>query len=447
MPGTEAAGVAIIAVSGDGNWVAAMPLRSDTVLRRLLSISRAIAGQMDYQSVLEAFAAELQHLISHDHADIVVLAKDGEEHLCYEVGLHTAWSELSTKPQPTERSPIRSLLWGDLPYLLTDDALADERFHFDGAIDGPIFAAELRSRIIVPLRVQGKVIGSLNISSHSTGAYGEDDVRVAQHSADLIAPYLNALARAEEARSAAIAEAEARAREKMLRTGALRLTEGLEQERQRLGMELHDQTLADLARLSRVAARLRRNGNATPDELRGLEGEIETCLDELRRIIEDMRPGVLQLFGFEEAVAAHLSRSAGDMDPPIETSVEDLSGGAPDALPPTIRTALYRITQEAVTNAVRHSGARAIRIVIDRAPAALQLEIIDDGRAPYRLLESSSGGVSHMRTRADLIGATLGFRAGEGGRGTVVTVTLPLNEEVPAPANEAAAVAASVGWD
>ena len=105
------AGVAIIAVSGDGNWVAAMRLRSDTVLRRLLSISRAIAGQMDYQSVLEAFAAELQHLISHDHADIVVLAKDGEEHLCYEVGLHTAWSELSTKPQPTERYADNFFSW------------------------------------------------------------------------------------------------------------------------------------------------------------------------------------------------------------------------------------------------------------------------------------------------------------------------------------------------
>lgn len=192
-----------------------MPLRSDTVLRRLVSISRAIAGQMDLQSVLEAFAAELQYLIPHDHADIVLLRKDGNEHLCYEVGLHTTWSKLATAPLPTAVSPIRSVLWGQVPHLLSDDGLSDPRFHFDGAIDEPIYSARLRSRIIVALRVQGDVIGSLNISRHEPGAYRKNDIPVAQHCADLIAPYLYALTRGEEARKSAVAEGKARAREEM----------------------------------------------------------------------------------------------------------------------------------------------------------------------------------------------------------------------------------------
>ena len=85
--------------------------------------------------------------------------------------------------------------------------------------------------------------------------------------------------------------------------------------------------------------------------------------------------------------------------------------------------------------------------VRDRVDGVLLLEIFDDGRGPYRLLKSSPGGVSHMRTRADLIGATLGFRAGDGRRGTVVTVTLPLGKEPPVRAEEASAGAALAGRD
>ncbi|MFP3588990.1 hypothetical protein SCB29_36145, partial [Paraburkholderia sp. SIMBA_055] len=78
----------------------------------------------------------------------------------------------------------------------------------------------------------------------------------AQSIADLLAPYFFAIRAAEQAKRSAIVETEARAREEGLRFGALKLTEALETERHRIGMDLHDQTLADLTRLARHVERL-----------------------------------------------------------------------------------------------------------------------------------------------------------------------------------------------
>ncbi|HLW26514.1 MAG TPA: hypothetical protein VKY54_02185 [Kiloniellales bacterium] len=54
-----------------------------------------------------------------------------------------------------------------MPHILTDDAFKDERFHYSGAINQPIYDPSLRSRIIVPLRVRGAIFGSISISRHS----------------------------------------------------------------------------------------------------------------------------------------------------------------------------------------------------------------------------------------------------------------------------------------
>lgn len=394
-------------------------------LSRFLSISRAIAGQMDYEKILESFASEVQHLIPHDHLDIVMLANGDRDHICYEVGVHTSWSRSIETPLPTAGSPIRCVLWGEKPFLLADDAFVDPQFHFNGADDGPIFAAHLRSRIIVPLRVQGTIIGSLAISRSEPGAYAMNHVEIAQQAADLIAPYLYALARSEEASKAAVAESEANLREDLLRNGALRLTEGMERERIRLGMDLHDQTLADLSRLSRRIARLRRAEHVRGEELAVLEEELAACLHELRRIIEDTKPGVLQMFGFAEAVEAFSRRCVADTRPSIGIEVIDASGGAADQLAETIRTSAYRIVQEAVNNAVKHSGATRIRVDIQPLGDELLVEIADNGKGFTVKSGDSAGGIGNMRTRAALLSGQIQFSRPEKGSGTVVSLRLP----------------------
>lgn len=402
-----------------------MPLSTAVVFKRFMSISQAIAGQLDYGSVLRALTAEMRELIPHDHMDVVILTDDAQEHRCFEVGTHTIWSELGASPKPTVVSPIRSVLWGHLPYLLSDDAEADTRFHFEGALDAPIFTASLRSRIVVPLRVQARIVGALNISRHARGCYCEDQVAIAQQCADLIAPYFYALTRADEARDAALAEGNARSREQMLRIGALRLTEGMERERQRIAMDLHDQTLADLARLSRRLAHLRQKGRAGVSELIVIEEEILHCLQELRGVVEDIKPSMLTLFGFCDAVEAHIERAFNADRRQITGRVIDRSNNAPDRLSDTIRIALYRIVQEAVNNAAKHSGARNLLVEIVASGDEIAVTVRDDGFGfDVSATRCNGGGLSHMRTRADLIGARLVVDSGAGRGGAEVRITL-----------------------
>ena len=406
-----------------------MPVLSDKVFRQLLSISRSIAGQMDYDAVLRAFATDLKDIISHDHMDLVKLIEDGRLHQCYEVGIHTKWGALAISPEPTESAPIRDVLWGKIPYLLTNDALSDHRFHFDGALDGPIFAAKLRSRMIVPLRMQGRVFGSLNISSQKPGMYGPAEIELAQYCADLIAPYLYALSHAEDASRAAVAENEAKTREQMLRLGALRLTEGMEAERRRIAMDLHDQTLGDLSRIARMLARLRRDGLTRESELETIESKLGNCLIELRRVVDDLKPGVLELFGFSEAVQALLAGSVPAMNARLQVEVSDTSGGAVDRLPTSVRTALYRIVQEAINNVIRHSYASRTQVRIEIGVEGLTITVRDNGRGCERSAQASTGGISNMRTRAALIGARLWIGKADGASGTLLRLTLPLPDE------------------
>lgn len=396
---------------------------SPILIDRLLAISRALAGHIDTGTAFRATAIEIGTLIPHNHIDLAVLSHDRRMHACYEAGFHTSWSELSQ--HPVEGSPIRSVLWGEVPYLLADDALFDQRFHFTGAFDEPIFAARLRSRIIVPLRARGGIIGALNISRHEIGCYTLADVEVAQQCADLIAPYIFALIQTEEARRAMLAESEARNRVELLRVGASQLTEGMERERRRMAMDLHDQTLADLARIARQLSALRGQGVARAAQLADLEQEVAGCLTELRHIVDDMRPSVLELFGLRDAVEAHLNRSVARAKPPIAVRIADTSDGSADSLPEPVRTALYRIVQEAINNAVRHAAPRRIDVLLASTASMLRVIVTDDGQGCGTVDPAAHGGIGHMHTRAALIGARLRIgQASRKGGGTRVVIEI-----------------------
>ncbi len=393
------------------------------LLDHYLGISRLLAGQLDFRSAIRSVAAEVAHIIPHDHLDVCVLVDDGDYHTAYETGMDTAWGVVSRAP--VARSPIRSLLRGEVDYLLTDDAMTDPRFHFEGAFKRPIDEQSLRSRLHVPMKVQGTIIAALSCSRQTAGVYTMDDVKRARAIADLLTPYFFALRAAEHAQRSAIVEAEARAREEGLRLGALKLTEALEQERQRIGMDLHDQTLADLTRLARRVDRLSQNGDLTPEALEPVSRSLHHCMQDLRQIIEQAKPSVLQLFGLAQAVENHLERSVRDSGLPIERALIDETAGALDALEPTVNVALFRIAQEAINNAVRHAQPLALTVRLRVQDGQVAMDITDDGRGIARQRSRVGSGIDNMKTRARLISARCTIGPGRGNRGTTVTVLLP----------------------
>ena len=374
-------------------------LPSEAVLTR---IAARLASMTDTTAALEAVAGDIAALIPFTHCDICLVDRPGWV-VSHEVGIRTRWSRASSR---IDHAPIRDVLLDHCDHMLSGDATRDPRYTFAGAVCEPILNHALRSRVNVPLRVKGQTIGTLNLSHSTPDFYDAETVAQAVQIADILAPWFHILHLSDRApRTSPDEEA--------LRRGALELTQALETERQRIGMDLHDQTLADLSRLLREVT-----GDA-PLGPGALADRLRQTIDDLRRIIDTAVPTLLELFGFAHAVRVHLDRAAGGTV--AELRVDDRTCGAPDALDPRVRTALFHITQEAINNATRHAGARRITVTIDHpAPELLQITIRDDGcgipAAPAR-----QSGLLHMRTRARLISAALEVRADHG---TLVRVTL-----------------------
>ncbi|WP_244630974.1 GAF domain-containing protein [Aureimonas sp. ME7] len=395
----------------------------EAVFGHLLRISRALAGHLDLQSAIQAVSEELDDVLPHDHLDVCLLRTGENVHVAYEAGLHTDWS-LAEHPIPVSGSPIRSILLGEARELLTGDATTDPRFRFEGAFNHPIFDQNLRSRIHVALVVRGEVIGAFSCSKHDAGFYRDEDVTIAGHAAEMLAPYFYALRASQDAKRLAIEEAEGRAREEGLREGALRLTEELERERQRIGMDLHDQTLADLTRVVRRLEGLRDGEDRTSEALAPVIGSLHRCIGELREIIDDARPNILELFGFAEGVEDFLVRALADTG--IVWNLSDRSEGAVDALGPSLRVALFRIVQEAVNNAVHHASPARIDVDLERSSeGGIQIAVRDDGVGFAPIPQRRRiGGIRNMQTRARLISASFFLDRLADGRGTLMSLSL-----------------------
>ena len=397
---------------------------AETTFKHLLRMSRALAGQLEFQSAIQAVSEEVAHFLPHDHLDVCLPLHD--MHVAYEAGLHTAWG-LNKLPMPISTSPIRDVLRGVEPLIITGDAINDARFHFPGAFNHPIFDQNLRSRLHVPLLVKGEIIGALSCSKHDAHFYTGADVPVAQHVADMLAPYFHALRAVGEAQRSAIIEAEGRAREEALREGALRLTEALERERQRIGMDLHDQTLADITRITRSLTRLQERSAIAPEALDPAVLDLSRCMGELRQIIDDARPNVLQLFGFAEGIEDLLARALQDSGTGIRSRLIDNSGGLVDRLDEDLRVSLFRIVQEAVNNAAHHATPSLIEVQIGATAGAVTIEIRDDGIGlAVHEQRKRIGGIRNMQTRARLVSAECGVAKRTDGPGTVVTLVLPV---------------------
>ncbi|SNY91069.1 Histidine kinase [Cohaesibacter sp. ES.047] len=403
-----------------------MSRREIRELDHYLAISRAIAGELDFQKALNRIAGAVKSkLLDYNHLDVAVIVSDDKsKHFAVETGVETIWNR-NGKERPNALAPVRQLLAGESALLVTGDAWEDPRFHFDGADDAPIFDANLRSRIHVPMVVHGGVIGVISFSSHERNAYNDEDARIAQNIADLIAPYFYALNMSDRAKSSERAEGAALGREKNLRIGAQNLTEAMEAERQRLGMELHDQTLADLSAIYRQISRIADDGVCTKSELVDLSNSISRCTNELRKIIENAKPGVLDLFGVTQAIEAQLTRSTQGAKRFIATSVLNQTGKLLDQAEYGLQLATFRIVQEAVTNAVKHSGCSAIEIAITQSDEEVNITVSNDGISPPDGWRRSSRGVDNMRVRASLIGATLDFERNPTSVGSRTILRIP----------------------
>jgi two-component system sensor histidine kinase UhpB len=248
-------------------------------------------------------------------------------------------------------------------------------------------------------------------------------------SADILEPgrRLNAAGTAEVAEVIMAFNATLERLEEERRSSMRRVLSAQEAERRRIAQELHDQIGQNLTAVVLELKRL--HGRVEPewsDTLADAQELARESLDELRRISYELRPAALDDLGLPSALAAlcgAVGRRAG-----IDVS-HDVDRELPP-LQPEVELAVYRITQDALTNAVRHSGCSHVHVSVASAPDAVVLRVVDDGRGLDGGLRMG-GGIRGMRERALTIGGQFVLGGGNPG-GVEVGLNVPLAPE-PGP--------------
>jgi signal transduction histidine kinase len=197
-------------------------------------------------------------------------------------------------------------------------------------------------------------------------------------------------------------------------------------ERGRWARELHDQTLQALGGLRVLLASALRRGDAASNQeaIRQAVEDIELEIDNLRAIITDLRPSLLDDLGLIPAIDALLDRRRqGGLKITREFALGDRAD-AERMFAPELETTIYRLVQEALTNVVKHAGAKTVRVLVQASDAEVIVEVQDDGRGFDTTARSEGFGLAGIRERVYLAGGRLELEADEGG--SVVRALLPV---------------------
>ena len=201
------------------------------------------------------------------------------------------------------------------------------------------------------------------------------------------------------------------------------------EERQRLARELHDsvtQTLYSLTLVAEAGRRLAEAGKLeqAKDHLNRLAKTSEQALKETRLLVYELRPSALEQEGLISALQKRLDaveRRAGvEVHLQVDGAIE---------LPPTTEEGLYRIAQEALNNALKHSAASEVNVRVQAGQGWVELEVADNGKGfePNRVENQGGLGLVSLGQRAKRMGGTLSI-ASAPGAGTAVKVRIPIDQ-------------------
>jgi signal transduction histidine kinase len=330
---------------------------------------------------------------------------------------------------PHEKSPMADVLRGKLSEVRDAEVIVERR---DGS----------RSTVVMNIRPllgpRGEVTGAVNCFYDITERKRAEEVH--RHMAVLAASNRNlnaeisqrrvveeSLKQSERLQSRLLAES--RRMEEQLRQLSRQMLQVQEEERKRISRELHDviaQTLTSISvRLTvlKKEAALKRGGldrNIARTQLL-----VEKSVNTVHQFARDLRPAVLDDLGLIPALHAYLKGFVARTG--IRTHLIAFAGVK--KLDPARRTVLFRVAQEALTNAAKHSGASQAWVRIEKLEQAIRLRIVDDGKGfeAERVMQAKKAnrlGLLGMRERMEMIKGTFAIRS-EPGKGTTISVQLP----------------------
>jgi len=274
----------------------------------------------------------------------------------------------------------------------------------------------VRNWLGVPLIASGNVIGIYSMDKTQPGFFTEEHQRLAE----------TLTAQAAVAIQNAWLFDQVRAGRERLQALSRRLVEVQESERRYISRELHDeagQALASLIIGFRLLESEIDNPQTAVARIAGLRNVTNDVLENVRRLAVNLRPVVLDQSGLVAALRQYIAILDEQQGLVIEFEAigsEDLS------LSSEIETALFRIVQEALTNAIRHAHAKQIAVLLQRRGDQLVVTVEDDGIGfdPESALRTGHVGIVGMRERAEMLSGALSVESALG-KGTTITLEVP----------------------
>jgi signal transduction histidine kinase len=322
-------------------------------------------------------------------------------------------------------SGVAAVITADSPRMIAAWGDVDEKRAIELAVAGQPGELASRGFYVVPIRIDDAVEGAivLRARSHLKALEYETLAMIAGAVAGAVARHRAGLTI-----------------DSLRRSATRRLVEAQERERSVVAANIHDGVLQQLGataiRLELAQARVEHGDFATARAIiEDGANEIRSCARELRALLMELRPQVLDDIGLSAALK-ELGQHIKDVDIRVTTNV-------PDDLGNEYSITIFRIVQEALTNIEKHAHARHAEVSVTLEQRSIDIEVRDDGIGYEAAVTGPSAEGSHlgllgMRERARMLGGRFSIEGGPG-RGTLIRAILPLTPRTLRDADRPAA--------
>jgi PAS domain S-box-containing protein len=299
---------------------------------------------------------------------------------------------------PVEASPPGLVVASRQP-LVTDDVGRDARF----PPPARLIEAGIVSSAWVPVQSRDRVFGVFAINATEHRAFSEDEVAFVEAMAGILGEVIRRKETEDDLRKT-LRQLHRLSDERQRLLG--RLVVAQEEERQRLAGDIHDDPIQVMAAAAVRLDMVERAaiGTAAGETLERTAETVQQAIDRLRNLVFELRPPALDREGLAAAIRQYLDQLASAAG--IDVALQD---DLPAEPPREIRTAAYRIVQEALTNVRKHAGARSVRVDLQWRDGGIATVVTDDGvgfRAGADPSTPRPGhiGLQSMRERAEALG-------------------------------------------
>jgi signal transduction histidine kinase len=363
----------------------------------IAEVGRQITSIMDIDQVLDQVVKLIQKAFGYEHVAIAMIEND---YAVYQVGAGRLWEDPDFTFNPNRLKIGAEGVTGRV-------AATGQALYLPDVREDPGYV-EMKgsgtlSEVTVPIKVKGQVIGVLDAQSVSLDAFDESDLIVLQSLADQTGVAIENARLYKQAQQLAVVE-----------------------ERNRLARELHDSVTQALYGITLHAeAAFRQLEAANPElaneQLIELRGTAQEALREMRLLIFELRPSVVEMQGLVPALRTRLEAVEERAGIQVEMNLDESLN-----LSDRVQNCLYRIAQEALNNALKHAMANQVIVNLSGSPSKVTLEIIDDGVGfnPEDAIEGGGLGLDGMIERAEVLNCELLIDS-KPDQGTTIRIEVP----------------------